>query len=394
MTLESRRVDREGLRIVQLAGTPEEIGRAHGRLLRSEIRRACLELVEGAALPGIGLELFGWDVEKAKSFVAWAKRKAMRFVPQIPDPLQAEMRALAKEADLSWELAVMAQALLDVAEQAGLVHSQTFFHACTHFALLPPRTRGSVLLGRNLDWPSFGLAHELVVLYHYFPKDGLPFWCLGWAGNIGALTAVNHERLSVTEESLTVTEDVSDEGIPTFLIHRMIAQEEHSVPKAAERLIGLPRTNGYHTLFASGAEERALTVLHSARRHAVRPAREGVCLGVETKRDDPAIYDGGRLPPKEVPLTDETSEFRYARVRQLLDGHAEPVTLDDVERWLGDDLDLATGKPDTNLNCLANETTQQSLAADLTHGLLRVAMGRIPASKGPFVSFRLADELR
>jgi len=388
--MSEQRWERDGITVVELRGTPEQIGEAHGRLLADEVRRACVELVHERVLPGLAHELFGNDERVIAGFADWCRDKARRFVEQIDDRYRAEIRALAHAADLDEEQLLLTQVLLDVLEQAGLVHSDRHFHACTQLALLPGRTAGKTLVGRNLDWPPFGMAHELGVLFHYLPADGLPFWALGWAGTVGTLTAVNHERLCVTEESLTETEDVSDQGVPTFLLHRDLVQQESTVQGAVDRLRSAARTNGYHTLIASGREADARVVEHSASESAVRPPRDDIAWGVDLDCR-PALYKGGQMPPPGVPLTDETSDFRYGRLKALLSDHSGPIGPDDLQGWLDDRIDIATDRPDTGLHCLANETTLQSLVADLTACELHVAMGHIPAPAGGFVRFTLDE---
>lgn len=290
--LESQRRETGGITVVELQGTPEQIGEAHGRLLAREVRRACVELVEQRVLPGVAGELFGDDEKKTAGFASWCRDKARRFARQIDDRYRAEIRALARAAGVDEAQVLLAQVLLDVLEQAGLTHSDQHFHACTQ------------------------------------------------------------------------------------------------VQGAVARLRAAPRTNGYHTLIASGREAAARVVLHSATASAVRPPRDGIAWGVDIDRM-PAIYEEGEMPPPAVPLTDETSEFRYGRLGQLLAGHPGPVGAADLQAWLDDRIDIETGQPDTTLHCLANETTLQSLVADLSAGELHVAMGAIPASAGGYVSFRL-----
>lgn len=390
MQSRSRIWTKQGIPVVELVGSPEEIGEAHGRLLRDKVRQAYFDMVEQRILPGVGMELFGGDPERVAAFGDWARRQAMRYVERIRPEFQVEMQALAKAAGLSWEQVVFAQAMLDVVELAGLTHSEQFFHACTQMAFLPSRTGGKTLVARNLDWPSFGLAHTLSVLFHVIPDGGIPFWSIGFAGCIGTLTAINHAGLVVTEESLTETADVSDEGVPQFLMHRELVQYEETLEGAARRLIGAPRTNGYHTLLTSGAEGSALTVLHSARHHSVRRAVDGVCWGVQPERR-PEFYDDGKMPPEAVPLTDETSDYRYGRFQQLISGHAGDLSPELLCRWLADDIDITTGRTGRDLKCISNDTTLNSFVADVTARRFWVAFGKIPAPSGGFVEFSLDE---
>jgi len=390
-SVNGRRWDREGITVVELRGTPAEIGHAHGALLREEVRRAYFDLVESRVLPGIGMEMFGDDTAKIAEFSAWCHKKALAYKDRVGARYLAEMRALAEVAGLTFEQVLLAQVVLDVVELAGMTHSPQHFHSCTQVAFLPELTGGKTLLARNLDWPSFGLAHELGVLFHYIPADGLPFWGLGWAGTIGTLTAVNHERLSVTEESLTVSPDVSDQGMPTFLLHRSLAQFERTVQGGVDRLVRTPRTNGYHTLFASGKENDARTVLHSANHHALRRPNHGVCWGIEPNRAAD-LYEGGQWPDSVIPLTDDSSDFRYRRIEQLMKEHTGDITPQDLMRWMADDIDPDTKQAGTDLHCLSNETTIQSLVADLTTGDFWVAMGQVPAPAGGYVKFNVDEK--
>jgi hypothetical protein len=383
--------EKQGITVVELSGSPEQMGEAHGRLLKEKIRCAYFDMVEGRVLPGIGRELFGDDPAKIEAFAGWCRRQAMVYVDRIRPEFQAEMHALAKAADLTWEQVVLAQAMLDTVELAGLRHSEQFFHACTQMAFLPERCAGKTLVARNLDWPSFGLAHELTALFHFIPDDGIPFWSLGFAGTIGTLTVINHEGLIVTEESLTETADVSDLGVPQFIMHRELAQFESTLDGAARRLIEAPRNNGYHTLITSGREGEASTILHSAHHCAIRRADKGIGWGVQLDRR-PELYDGGAMPSEHVPLTDDTSDFRYARFKQLIDAHEGPITPEILQVWLADNIDIETGLPGDDLHCLSNDTTLNSFVADPSTGRFWVAMGTVPAPAGGFVEFDIDEK--
>gem|GEM_PF-4402243 len=389
-----RRVVRDGIITVELKGTPEEIGNAHGVLLKDEVRRSYFELIENRVFPSLGMELFGGDKAKIEKFIEWCRYKAELFSKQISADYQAEMDALAAASGLRREDVLLLQVFLDIVEQAGFIHSDRFFHACTQAAFLPSVAGGQMLTARNLDWPPFGVAHELCVLFHYIPTEGIPFWSMGWAGAIGTLTAINRAGIYVSEESLTgSTEDISDGGVPTFLLHRSLVQYEDTLAGAVQTLRSAPRTNGYHTLIASGQEKDAALILHSANHSSVRKPIKGICWGVETERDNPSIYSDGIFPPAAVPLSDDTSDFRYDRFKQLACPAEFPINEQKLIRWLGDNIDIESGQPGTDLHCLSNETTIQSMVANLTTGDFHVAMGSVPAPTGEYVKFNVNETL-
>ncbi len=390
--LSSTRWERNGITIVELCGSPEEMGRDHGRLLKKMIQHGYYNFVEKGVLPGIGRELFGDDAMKIAGFHDWCQKQAKKYVEKISPDLEMEIRAMAQEAELSWEQALFLQVILDVIELAGLTHSDQFFHSCTQVAFLPETTGGSTLVARNLDWPPFGLAQAISVLFHYIPDNGIPFWSQGFAGTSGVLTAMNHEGLVITEESLTETADVSDKGVPHCLLHREMAQYDSTIEAAKTRLIESPRNNGYHTLIASGKEEDALVVLTSAHHHAVRRARDSACWGIEPNRT-PEMFDEGTLPHEHVPLTNDSSDIRYSRLRGLAENHGGPITVENCKAWLADDIDTATGLPGTSLHSISNDTTLHSFVADATNRKFHVAMGLVPAPRGGFVSFDLDESM-
>lgn len=387
----STRWSKDGITVVELRGSPAEMGEAHGRLLKNEIQSCYEEFIERRVLSGIAQELFGDDESKIADFTDWAYAQAEHYVDRIRPAFVEEMQALAHAAGLSWRQVLLGQVLLDVVEFAGMAHTDQFFHSCTQAAFLPAVTGGATQVARSLDWPPYGMAHKVMALFHFMPDDGIAFWSPGFVGNIGTLTAYNHAGLVVTEESLTETTDVSDQGVPQFLLHRELAQFHDDLDDAARYLIGSPRNNGYHTLLSDANRGDALTVLTSAHHHTLRGPRDGVCWGVEIDRQ-PERYRDGAMPHPDVPLSNRGSDVRYARLKQLVDGRDGDVNADKLMTWLADDLDITTGKPGTSLNCLANETTLQCFVADTARREFFVAMGQVPASAGGFVRFSLNEQ--
>ncbi len=384
--------ERKGIKVVELRGCPEEMGREHGRLLKDVIRHGYDNFIEKRVIPEIGGEIVGDDPLKISAFYDWCHAQALKYAGQIKPEYEEEYLAMARAADLLPDQGLLLQVVLDIMELAGLAHRDQFFHSCTQVAFLPELTGGPTLVARNLDWPPFGVAHTICTLFHFIPDNGIPFWSQGFAGMIGALTAINAEGLVITEESLTETKDVSDEGVPHCLLHREIVQYDSTLEAAKKRLAEAPRNNGYHTLITSAKENDALTVLTSAHHHAVRRSYGGACWGIEPDRT-PEMFDEKALPHEDIPLTNDSSDIRYKRLRSLARELNREIGIKECVKWLADDFDTTTGKPGATLNSISNETTLQSFVADPANKKFYVAMGQIPAPAGQYVEFDLDETL-
>ena len=128
-----------GLRTVELEGSPEERGRHHGQTLGvgiRQVRRALLAYLARLSLYAGGWPLFGGLLALAR-----------RFLPYIPAPLKQEMAAVAAGAGVSLGTILLINVIDDLANNTP---------RCSALAVGEKHTAdGIYLMGRNLDYPLF-----------------------------------------------------------------------------------------------------------------------------------------------------------------------------------------------------------------------------------------------
>ncbi len=165
----------DGTRVLFLKGTPEEMGRQHGVLLKKEIRDLADRI-----LYGVGV---GSSFEKGRWFFGEIESAQQRLAPFMDGRYFREMDALASAAELSREEVRLSNFFPEL------------FH-CSGFALFGRATEGGSLYhGRVLDYlRGFGLEQNAVVMVIQ-PDEGNAWVNISYAGMIG--TGDGHEREAV-----------------------------------------------------------------------------------------------------------------------------------------------------------------------------------------------------
>jgi hypothetical protein len=228
----------DGQRVVLLSGSPEEIGQAHGQLLKAEAMR-CIDSV---------LYAFGTmqTVATGRWFREELEQAYARLKPHIPARHQAETRALA--ASLGLEPALL---------EAVNVFPELFH--CSGFALFGQATRdGKLYHGRVLDYmTSIGLQDAAATFI--ISADGqIPFANVGYAGFIGSVSGMNAEKISLGE--MGGRGEGQWDGTPMATLMRRALEECDSLAEVQQLWQDSPRTCEYFYVFADGEERTAVGV--------------------------------------------------------------------------------------------------------------------------------------
>jgi isopenicillin-N N-acyltransferase like protein len=260
----------DGYPVLHLKGTPYEMGRQHGELLRDSVRdnlrnvlskkgdEVLVELGPFRVTPRIAIARI---VELQKPFVA------ERYVE--------EMRGLADGAGIESELVRLANFIPEL------------FH-CSGFALSGAATRdGTLYHGRVLDYATdWGLQEHAVIVVQE-PDDGIPFVNVTYAGFIGSVTGMNAEHVSVGEMGGGGLGHW--EGRPMALLVREVLEKSKSLDDAIAVFRDGPRTCQYFYVVADGETGRAVgmeaswdtfTVVRQGESHPLLPkgVAHSVCL--------------------------------------------------------------------------------------------------------------------
>lgn len=205
-------MSQEILPVIKLEGSPEQIGRQHGELLKDRIQ-ACFSFYTGQLFknPNFDFHHYG-DL----------------YLKQIGDfspAYEAEIRALAMGAGMEpWQIAV-----LNARSEIFLQASAEYIHQCT--ALYFEDTR---LLGQTWDWMSS--CEDFMVLLDVTLENGHKFLTLTEAGIIAKI-GLNSSGLGVCLNILFGKEPVT--GVPIHILLRAVLDSQ-SLDEARQTLNNAP----------------------------------------------------------------------------------------------------------------------------------------------------------
>jgi hypothetical protein len=271
--------------VLRLVGTPEEIGRRHGTLLRDRIRVMLAEYV------GDDLTPEGWPGP-----AALARVRALRAV--LPDWYRQELNACAAAAGVDEDVLLFAQCEGDIKSLGG----------CTSYVGFGPATHGGqVEIGRNFDyWGLESTATCAIVLAVIpAPADGHAFVAVGWTGILGGWTLFNEKGLFVAN-NLGGFRGRNPLGLPTLVLTRLIAQKAGTLDEAIAILRASPRMRGQALVIgqagdpARGSAAAAATIAYDAARVEVTPARDGFAFHSSIGRDPDDVLEQLRRPHRHA----------------------------------------------------------------------------------------------
>src|SRR5262245_1372186 len=198
----------EGLPVVTVAGTPEEMGEQLGALLRKPLGELMSKKEEIA---------HGFGLQQAPNVLVMTSRLAM---PAFPDAQRREMVAMSRAGGAS----------LDTLAFANIVYEISHFPACSTLAIEQARSSsGGLLFGRNLDFPSFGFLDQYSVIYVERPEGKHAFASVTFPGVIGVFSGMNDAGLCLAQLEVNFSADNSRRinltGTPVAMCFRRILED-------------------------------------------------------------------------------------------------------------------------------------------------------------------------
>lgn len=352
------------LRILELAGSPREIGLKHGRSLAAEIRqirRAFLAYLARVSLYAGALPFYGLMLGLAQC-----------FKPYIPLRLKQEMAGVATGADVALGTVLLLNVIDDLFNSGP---------RCSALAVGEDYTAaGPYLLGRNLDYPLFTeILVNLQTLFMLEPFRGQPLASLAWPGYVGVCTGMNKSGVALAQLS-AMSRERSLRGVPAALRFRQALQEGETVAAVAAGVLKTRTTIG-NSLMLCGPQEAVVLEL-SARCRAMRRPAGGLLTATNhyQSRKMLALKGPFPLPPPFTCLapyhfTEDYSRARNARLQELAARKPiEPLALQGI---------LADPQ-------IANPGTVGSAIFSPARLTMWVAQGRrAPVNRGPFVQKQL-----
>jgi hypothetical protein len=228
----------DGHRVVLLHGNPEQIGQAHGILLKAETER-CMDSV---------LHMFG--IAQTINTGRWFKHDLQiaydRLQSHIPEDHKAETNALAKATGWDPELVQILNVFPEL------------FH-CSGFAVFGKATKdGKLYHGRVLDYmTTIGLQDSATTFV--IAVDGkIPFATVGYGGFIGSVSGMNAKAVSLGE--MGGRGEGKWDGVPMATLMRRALEECGTLEEVKNLWTNSPRTCEYYYVFADGKTNEAVGV--------------------------------------------------------------------------------------------------------------------------------------
>ena len=235
---EGRLESHDNTRVLFLKGTPQEMCRQHGELLKREIHDVTRRI-----LYGVGV---GSSFAKGEWFFGEIERATARLQPFISERYFTEMDAMASAANMNPNEVRLANLFPEL------------FH-CTGFAVHGTATTdGRLYHGRVLDYlRGVGLEQNAAVIVLQ-PEVGNAWVNISYAGFTGSVTAMNAKHISIGE--MGGRGEGNWDGKPMAQLVREVMEKANTLEEAVEIMRTSPRTCEYYYVIADGKTNRSVAI--------------------------------------------------------------------------------------------------------------------------------------
>ncbi len=312
---------RDGKKILLLAGTPEQMGAAHGRL--------CGPAVRGVATSTMYLIGAGYSALKSDWFFDRMDHIFRRTQPHTPERFIRECDAMSRAAGIS--------------ERDGRTANffPELFH-CSGVAVRNQATADRMLLhARVLDYMKDINLQKYALLQVWMPEGHHAWVSVGYAGFIGTVTCLNEKGLAIGE--MGGRNESQWDGVPMSFLLRDIMERAGTVREAVALLKQAPRTCEYYYVISDRTRDMVAVratadqceILEAGQQHPQLPAVPEQTVFVSAGSRAKALSERlraahGRL---DVPALMELIKRPVAMTSNLHNAIFRPETLD---LWFAD----------------------------------------------------------
>ena len=248
-----------GLPVLTVQGTPEEIGEQTGVLMRH-------------AAPG----LVGYFKKLLKTYraeAAWPVlvKTGNLLLQRIPADYRKELEAGAKASGTDRDLLIVSNTLWDIGKLRG----------CSAMLVDAGRSKtAQPFFGRNFDFPALGVLHDYSLVVVCRPQGKHAFASVSFPGLLGCTSAMNDRGLALATLDAESTKDGSPKfdlsGVPLILSFRRVLEECTSVDEAVKLLSSVKRTTLMNLMICD--KHGGVVIEMTPKNLVVRGPEEGLCL--------------------------------------------------------------------------------------------------------------------
>jgi len=246
-----------GKRILLVAGSPAEMGQAHGRLVPSGVAS-----VASGAIYLVGA---GYTVTQNTWFFDRMDEVLRRTLPHTPERFVQECDAMSQAAGIS----------------ARDGRAANFFPELFHCSGVAVRnsatTDGMLLHARVLDYMRDINLQKHALVQVWMPAGHHAWMSLGYAGFIGSVTCMNEKGLAIGE--MGGRGEGKWDGMPMNFLLREVMERAATVREAVEIMRATPRTCEYYYVISDRSKDmvgicatpEAVEVLEAGAQHPKLP---------------------------------------------------------------------------------------------------------------------------
>jgi hypothetical protein len=209
--------------VLFIEGSPEQMGQAHGQLLKSDIKGMEESILVAAA---------GYMFTKDDWFFTRIKEVMRRTTPFIPKRFLTECDAMSKAAGITTE------------SGRHMNYFPEMFH-CSGVAVRgSATTKGQVVHARVLDYMKDINLQNYAAVMVFMPEKYNNWASVSYAGFIGTVTAMNEKGLAMGE--MGGKGEGKWDGLPMSLMMRRVMEECSTVDEAVKLMKEVPLTCDYY----------------------------------------------------------------------------------------------------------------------------------------------------
>ena len=302
------------LRLLELGGTPYEIGYIHGREGKEEIKGFLDVIIKH------GMEVIP-DLTMEKAL--FQARLYIPFIEAYAPHLAEEIEGIAEGAEISVEEAYLLQLRAELTQLS--VDGEVNREGCTSFAFKGNMTEdGKVWMGQNLDLSRF--YKDFGVMLHIAPEGEPRVLCYTQIGSLGH-NGINSAGIGLATNALFSSDWRI--GIPRPILYRLILEKE-SVSEAIEIVTDARRASSCNYLISHKSGE-IRDIEATAEYYSVIDIQENVMVHTNHFAH-PGLAEFDKLPEGKL----ESSHFRENRFRQLVTDHHGKLSMEKVKGFLTD----------------------------------------------------------
>jgi hypothetical protein len=222
-----------GVAVLRVEGTPEEIGEQVALLTKSASRLLDYprEVVTALVTPLGANKLWPRFVEKGS-----------KLLDNFPPAYRTEFETMTKTSGFDRERLMIGNTAFDLKQEISNLFN------CSALVVEPERSKtGQPVFGRNQDYLSLGYLHDYSLVTVYRPKGKHAFVTIGYAAMIGCISGMNDAGLALAVLETTGAPESEGpmfdiEGVPFALNYRRLLEECTTIDEALAALRKMKRT--------------------------------------------------------------------------------------------------------------------------------------------------------